>query len=157
MFQFAGLASTCLWIQHGIIQEPQDHSSFVSSPRLIADFHALHRLPIPRHPPCALKSLTTYTQSSRYELSCRSNSVTSTHIQATIFFRLRSNLDLPENHTHDAQRHRCGPREDAIYLHNQIVKERYPIWVPITIVIRSMRSAGESMLATTFRFVSANQ
>ena len=28
------------------------------SPRLIAAYHVLHRLPTPRHPPCALSSLT---------------------------------------------------------------------------------------------------
>ena len=28
------------------------------SPRLIAAYHVLHRLPVPRHPPCALHSLT---------------------------------------------------------------------------------------------------
>ena len=29
-----------------------------SYPRLIAAYHVLHRLPVPRHPPCALCSLT---------------------------------------------------------------------------------------------------
>ena len=29
------------------------------SPRLFAAYHVLHRLPVPRHPPCALSSLTT--------------------------------------------------------------------------------------------------
>ncbi len=32
-----------------------------SSPRLIAAYHVLHRLLTPRHPPCALSSLTTET------------------------------------------------------------------------------------------------
>ena len=31
-----------------------------SSPRLIAVFHVLHRLLVPRHPPCALSSLTNF-------------------------------------------------------------------------------------------------
>ncbi len=30
------------------------------SPRLIAAYHVLHRLLVPRHPPCALSSLTGY-------------------------------------------------------------------------------------------------
>ena len=29
-----------------------------SSPRLIAAYHVLHRLPVPRHPPYALRNLT---------------------------------------------------------------------------------------------------
>ena len=41
------------------IRRPSDHSSFISSPRLIADYRVLHRLLMPRHPPCALKNLTT--------------------------------------------------------------------------------------------------
>ncbi len=36
------------------IQESRDHRLFVSFPRLFADFHALLRLLMPRHPPCAL-------------------------------------------------------------------------------------------------------
>ncbi len=65
MFQFTGLAATRLWIQRVLIQESQDQHSFVSSPGLFADFHALHRLLTPRHPPCALRSLTTSIQSSQ--------------------------------------------------------------------------------------------
>jgi hypothetical protein len=35
-----------------------DHSSVTSSPRLIAGSYVLHRLLVPRHPPCALTNLT---------------------------------------------------------------------------------------------------
>src|ERR1700709_1155815 len=35
-----------------------DHRPFSASPRLIAAVHALHRLLVPRHPPCALDILT---------------------------------------------------------------------------------------------------
>ena len=41
------------------IRESWDQHLFGSSPRLIASYHALHRLPAPRHPPCALSNLTT--------------------------------------------------------------------------------------------------
>ena len=37
----------------------QDRRSFDNSPELIAVFHALRRLSVPRHPPHALTSLTT--------------------------------------------------------------------------------------------------
>ena len=53
-----------LCIQSQSIRESRDQHSFVSFPRLIADFHALHRLLMPRHPPYALSSLTTYIQCS---------------------------------------------------------------------------------------------
>ena len=46
-----------LCIHDGLIRESRDHHLFVNSPELFADFHALHRLLMPRHPPCALSSL----------------------------------------------------------------------------------------------------
>jgi hypothetical protein len=69
MFQFTGLASTRLWIQRRNIRESRDQRSFVNSPGLIADFHALHRLLMPRHPPCALISLTTNIHCSQTSAS----------------------------------------------------------------------------------------
>lgn len=42
------------------IRRSSDQSSFISSPRLIADYYVLHRLQMPRHPPFALRNLTTY-------------------------------------------------------------------------------------------------
>ena len=68
MFQFSGLAIPGLCIQSGSIRESQDQSPFGGSPELIAVFHALRRLLVPRHPPCALSSLTTMILSSRTEL-----------------------------------------------------------------------------------------
>ncbi len=40
------------------IRTPSDHSSVGNSPRNIAASHVLHRLLMPRHPPCALDNLT---------------------------------------------------------------------------------------------------
>jgi hypothetical protein len=40
------------------IRTPWDHSSVDNSPRPIAASHVLHRLLVPRHPPCALSNLT---------------------------------------------------------------------------------------------------
>ena len=39
------------------IRKSTDHSSFTSSPWLIAGYNVLHRLLVPRHPPIALSSL----------------------------------------------------------------------------------------------------
>ena len=72
MFQFTALATTCLCIQHGLIREPRDQHSFVSFSKIFADFHALHRLLTPRHPPYALSNLTTYIQPSHNQSFCRS-------------------------------------------------------------------------------------
>ena len=64
MFHFAGLAARRLCIQRRLIRAPRDQCSFVNSPEFFADFHALHRLLMPRHPPCALSSLATRIQYS---------------------------------------------------------------------------------------------
>src|SRR5215510_1650334 len=53
-----------LWIHGGLIRESRDHHLFVNSPELFADFHALHRLLMPRHPPYALSSLATFIERS---------------------------------------------------------------------------------------------
>jgi len=48
-----------LCIQRRPVQESRDQHSFDNSPKLFAVFHALQSLLTPRHPPCALNSLTT--------------------------------------------------------------------------------------------------
>src|SRR5215217_5738652 len=47
------------------IRTPWDHSPVIDSPRLIADSYVLLRLLMPRHPPCALKNLTTKEQKTK--------------------------------------------------------------------------------------------
>src|SRR3954449_3683641 len=47
------------------IRESADQWMFSSSPRLIAAVHALHRLLVPRHPPCALTILTVIRPDAR--------------------------------------------------------------------------------------------
>src|SRR6266540_7346302 len=51
------------------IRTPSDHSSVDSSPRLIAASHVLHRLLVPRHPPCALNNLATKMLASTMQFS----------------------------------------------------------------------------------------
>jgi hypothetical protein len=46
-----------------------DHSSVTSSPRLIAGSYVLHRLLVPRHPPCALTNLATKMLASTVQFS----------------------------------------------------------------------------------------
>src|SRR5918997_4808680 len=47
------------------IRKSADHRLFSASPRLIAAVHVLHRLLVPRHPPCALDILTVIKISIR--------------------------------------------------------------------------------------------
>lgn len=44
-----------------LIRTSSDQRLFASSPRLIAGCHVLRRLSMPRHPPCTLINLTTFT------------------------------------------------------------------------------------------------
>src|ERR671916_232103 len=46
------------------IRESAGQRLFSTSPRLIAAVHALHRLLVPRHPPCALPILTVITRTT---------------------------------------------------------------------------------------------
>ena len=72
MVHFPGFARTRLWIHRavrGFCPRGFSHSEIpgskpaCGSPRLIAACHVLHRRLLPRHPPCALSSLTTkFTQ-----------------------------------------------------------------------------------------------
>src|SRR5256714_6170973 len=50
------------------IRESAGHWPFSASPRLIAAVHALHRLLVPRHPPCALPILTVIGRSACADL-----------------------------------------------------------------------------------------
>ena len=56
-----------LWIQYAVTEvlsagfphsEISGSKDICSSPKLIAAYHVFHRLLVPRHPPCALSSLT---------------------------------------------------------------------------------------------------
>jgi len=67
MVHFPGFARARLWIQRAVrrfCRRGFPHSEIpgskpaCGSPRLIAACHVLHRLLLPRHPPCALSSLT---------------------------------------------------------------------------------------------------
>ena len=72
MFHFPAFPPHSLYIQlqvtpHNMvrgspIRTSWDQSSVINSPRLFADSHVLLRLLMPRHPPCALKNLTTKDQ-----------------------------------------------------------------------------------------------
>ena len=54
------------------IRTSSDPRSVDSSPRLIAASHVLHRLPVPRHPPCALKHLQTQNQlQKKLHINCQ--------------------------------------------------------------------------------------
>ena len=62
-------------------------SLFSGSPKLIAAYHVLHRLPLPRHPPYALSSLTI--KNSKINQSTRT------------YFTRFTQVPFPVNYLHD--------------------------------------------------------
>jgi hypothetical protein len=65
------------------IRTPWDHSPVIDSPRLIADSYVLLRLLMPRHPPCALKNLTTKDQGVIFERTTETNHTNNTPKRAS--------------------------------------------------------------------------
>ena len=74
MFHFPPLAPTDLCIQSAVLgycpsgfphSEIPGSKPVCGSPRLIAAYHVLHRLLVPRHPPCALSNLAEILQGAR--------------------------------------------------------------------------------------------
>ena len=63
------------------IRTPWDHSPVIDSPRLIADSYVLLRLLMPRHPPCALKNLTTKDQKTNSRENHKNHPDTTTTTQ----------------------------------------------------------------------------
>ena len=70
MFQFRRFPSCTYFVQYRIPYGGFPHSEIsgstliCSSPKLIAAYHVLHRLLMPRHSPCALYSLTSSESAS---------------------------------------------------------------------------------------------
>ncbi len=70
MFHFPSFPPHTLYIQVQVttldkwrgspIRKSSNQRPVIDSPRLIADSHVLHRLLVPRHPPCALNNLATH-------------------------------------------------------------------------------------------------
>lgn len=73
-----------------VIRESRDQSLLDGFPGLIAAFHALHRLLTPRHPPCALSSLTTNIQNS-----CEMLDISATYDPVLDCSRTQSSIDHP--------------------------------------------------------------
>jgi hypothetical protein len=72
------------------IRTPWDHSPVIDSPRLIADSYVLLRLLMPRHPPCALKNLTTKDQGVIHERTMKTTPQPATPHKGTTTPRHRS-------------------------------------------------------------------
>ena len=89
MFHFPTFPPHTLYIQMRVtthnmprgfpIRTPSDHRSFTNSPRLIAGYHVLHRLLMPRHPPCALEHSHTPQTTGVHESDNTRNTTKQNH------------------------------------------------------------------------------
>ena len=80
------------------IRKSSDPRSVDSSPRHIAASHVLHRLPVPRHPPCALKHLQHEFSTNQFWKNCTSTHIT-TPAQTGAAMRARCSQPLSTNQT----------------------------------------------------------
>lgn len=156
-----------------LIRESRDQHSFVNSPGLIADFHALHRLLTPRHPPYALSSLTTYIQNSpltspshlethllrssgcdRYQQRSLSELARQTVILTTAWRPSRSHTKLwslvRTNLLANPAESPSSRTEDAYYRYNQIVKDH-----PGDLSAASLRPNGQKPHSYAFELPSS--
>lgn len=84
------------------IRTSSDQRSVGSSPRHIAASNVLHRLPVPRHPPCALKHLQHKNQKMSFKRNCTSmthKKATPTRRPAPHILRARCSQPLSTNQT----------------------------------------------------------
>jgi hypothetical protein len=108
----SGAGDTTQLVPGSPIRTPWDHSSVDSSPRPIAASHVLHRLLVPRHPPCALTNLTTKMLASTVQFSTN-NTHTPTHPTPTRGTDKPPRRKHPRQHTHPHTREAPRPTPGA--------------------------------------------
>lgn len=82
------------------IRTPSDPRSVGSSPRHIAASHVLHRLLMPRHPPCALKHLQHKKPEKEKEIAHQTHTTTPQPLNETrVFLYARCSQPLSTNQT----------------------------------------------------------
>ena len=144
MFHFPTFPPHTLYIQMRVtthnmprgfpIRTPSDHRSFTNSPRLIAGYHVLHRLLMPRHPPCALEHSHTPQQTGVHE-SDNTRNTTKTKSQqkkhnsvspdARVHYPLTQ--QHPDTHTHTRTTSAAACRAGTIQKNNHNQEGHGPV------------------------------
>src|SRR5688500_11143021 len=94
------------------IRTSSDHSSVDSSPRPIAASHVLHRLLMPRHPPCALKHL--FTTRCSHPLCNTQHTTTPQPTTTTTTPTTRGALDDPGQGPEETPHNRVSPQDPTV-------------------------------------------
>ena len=128
MFHFPTFPPHTLYIQMRVtthnmprgfpIRTPSDHRSFTNSPRLIAGYHVLHRLLMPRHPPCALEHSHTPQQTGVHESdntrnTTKTKSQQKKHTRSAFPQMLASTIHLHNNTQTPTPTHGQHPQQHA--------------------------------------------
>ena len=81
------------------IRKSSNQRPVIDSPRLIADSHVLHRLLMPRHPPCALNNL-------------QNTQIIKDHSKISKFDKIKEKIteNSPHTHTQNTQVHSTASR-----------------------------------------------
>jgi hypothetical protein len=98
------------------IRTPSDQRSVDSSPRTIAASHVLHRLLMPRHPPCALDNLTnTHIKKSRHKCAQKQKMLAST-VQFSTTTRTGTAPRTTRSRPRPSQRQQPQPEDQEVVL-----------------------------------------
>ena len=101
------------------IRRSQDHSSFTSSPGLIAGYNVLHRLLVPRHPPIALSSLSINYKDARVHCVVLNIRAATTHEPATASPHMPRTRNRPPQATDPS-----GP--NSVLIQHHTTTHRFP-------------------------------
>lgn len=97
---YSGMGDTTSLVPGFPIRTSSDQCSVDSSPRHNAASHVLHRLPVPRHPPCALKHLQHKKPIRKKKLHIKNtHTTTNPHNEGQRHMRARCSQPLSTNQT----------------------------------------------------------
>src|SRR5213078_1796064 len=128
------------------IRTPWDHSSVDSSPRPIAASHVLHRLLVPRHPPCALSNLTTNHTTTPTRQKPGTRVVTGDHKKDA-----RIHCAILNKHTTTTTTTSKHPQPDAVLEQEAVVLKKTP---PMRVVFSGPNRVSTATTNRTPRFRS---
>ena len=94
------------------IRTPSDHSSVDNSPRTIVASHVLHRLLMPRHPPCALTHLTTTRCSHPL---CNTQHTTTPQHHRSHHTHTTERVRPPAQEQHQEHTSQVSPQDPTVY------------------------------------------
>ena len=111
------------------IRKSWDHSFVDNSPRHIAASHVLHRLLVPRHPPCALQNLTTQIKSTKTQTQNQTSARHNDTPTSSLAIRCSHPLYKSQTtHKPAATRTNHTPHRAGIHTHDQSTQKTHNVF-----------------------------